>query len=44
MYINRIKNLLSKEARLIAIETLALSHISYDICLEYHEYYATESC
>ncbi len=26
MYINRIQDLLSKEARLIAVETLALSH------------------
>ncbi len=28
MYINRIQDLLSKEARLIAVETLALSHIN----------------
>ncbi len=31
MYINRIQNLLSKEARLITVETLALSHINYGI-------------
>ncbi len=28
-YINRIQDLLSKEARLIVVETLALSHINY---------------
>ncbi len=33
MYINRIQDLLSKEARLIAVETLALSHINYDITI-----------
>ncbi len=33
MYINRIQDLLSKEARLIAVETLALSHINYGITL-----------
>ncbi len=31
MYINRIQDLLSKEARLRAVETLALSHINYGI-------------
>ncbi len=31
MYINRIQDLLRKEARLIAVEILALSHISYGI-------------
>ncbi len=31
MYINRIQDLLSKEARLIAVETLALSHINYGV-------------
>ncbi len=31
MYINRIQNLLSKETRLITVETLALSHINYGI-------------
>ncbi len=31
MYINRIQDLLSKEARLIAVETQALSHINYGI-------------
>ncbi len=31
MYINRIQDLLSKKARLIAVETLALSHINYGI-------------
>ncbi len=31
MYINRIQDLLSEEARLIAVETLALSHINYGI-------------
>ncbi len=31
MYTNRIQDLLSKEARLIAVETLALSHINYGI-------------
>ncbi len=31
MYMNRIQDLLSKEARLIAVETLALSHINYNI-------------
>ncbi len=29
MYINRIQDLLGKEARLLAVETLALSHINY---------------
>ncbi len=33
MYINRIQDLLSKEARLIAVETLALSHINYGITI-----------
>ncbi len=33
MYINRIQDLLSKEARLIAVETLALSHIHYGITI-----------
>ncbi len=33
MYINRIQDLLSKEARLIAAETLALSHINYGISI-----------
>ncbi len=32
MYINRIQGL-SKEARLIAVETLALSHINYGITI-----------
>ncbi len=32
MYINRIQDL-SKEARLIAVETLALSHINYGITI-----------
>ncbi len=31
MYINRTQDLLSKEARLIVVETLALSHINYGI-------------
>ena len=31
MYINRIQNSLSKEARLIAVQTLALSHLNYAI-------------
>ncbi len=46
MYVNRIQDLLSKEARLIAVETLALSHINYGITVwsTYHEYYATEAC
>ncbi len=46
MYINRIQDLRSKEARLIAVETLAL-HESYQIWynyLEYRKYYATEAC
>ncbi len=29
MYINRIQDSLSKEARLIAVQTVALSHLSY---------------
>ncbi len=33
MYINRIQDLLSKEARLIAVERLALSHINYGITI-----------
>ncbi len=33
MYINRIQDLLSKEARLIVVETLALSHINYGITI-----------
>ncbi len=33
MYVNRIQDLLSKEARLIAVETLALSHIKYGITI-----------
>ncbi len=33
MYINRIQDLISKEARLIAVETLALSHITYGITI-----------
>ncbi len=33
MYINRIQDLLSKEARLTAVETLALSHINYGITI-----------
>ncbi len=40
MYINRIQDLLSEEARLIAVETLALSHINYGMTI----YYATEAC
>ncbi len=31
--INRIQDLLSKEARLIAVETLAVSHINYGITI-----------
>ncbi len=31
MYINRIQDSLSKEARLIAVQTLALSHLTYAI-------------
>ncbi len=33
MYINRIQDSLSKEARLIAVQTLALSHLSYAIAV-----------
>ncbi len=33
MYINRIEDLLSKETRLMAVETLALSHINYSITI-----------
>ncbi len=33
MYMNRIQDLLSKEARLIAVETQALSHINYNITI-----------
>ncbi len=33
MYINRIQVLLSKEARQVAVETLALSHINYGITI-----------
>ncbi len=33
MYVNRIDDLLSKEARLIAVETLALSQINYGITI-----------
>ncbi len=33
VYINRIQDLLSKEAKLIAAETLALSHINYGITI-----------
>ncbi len=33
MYLYRIQDLLSKEARLIAVETLALSHINYGITI-----------
>ncbi len=33
VYINRIQDLLSKEARLIAVETLAMSHINYGITI-----------
>ncbi len=33
MYLNRIQDLRSKEARLIAVETLALSHINYGITI-----------
>ncbi len=33
MYINYIQGLLSKKARLIAVETLALSHINYGITI-----------
>ncbi len=31
MYINRIQDSLSKEARLIAVQTLVLSHLNYAI-------------
>ena len=31
MHINKIKDFLSKEARLIAMKTLALSHLNYAI-------------
>ncbi len=33
LYENRIQYLLSKEARLIAVETLALSHIDYGLTI-----------
>ncbi len=33
MYINHVQDLLSKEARLIAVETLGLSHINYAITI-----------
>ncbi len=33
MYINRIQDLLSKEARLLAVETLVLSHINNGITI-----------
>ncbi len=43
MYINRIQNSLSKEARLIAVQTLALSHFNYAITvLGTAKYHATK--